>query len=60
MTKWQTFKYYLKPSNIWCAVLNGIFRVKCYFNPQIMIDHDNFINNIHLAIKNEEDLGATD
>jgi len=50
MTKWQTFKYYLKPHNMWEAVLNGMFRVEMYFRPKKKAELDNFIKQFEYDI----------
>lgn len=34
MTKWQIFKYYLKPRNIYEAIINGIFKVELFLSPK--------------------------
>ena len=37
------FKYYLKPSNLWDAILNGIFRVEMLIRPKKKRELEEFI-----------------
>jgi|TARA_Y100000296_G_scaffold67870_1_gene80813 hypothetical protein len=36
-------RYYLNPSNLWGAILNGIFRIEMFFRPKKKRELEQFI-----------------